>query len=82
MRVRVKSWADLALNNKVCGDGHIILKESNEVFSPMMSLFCGNTYEVESKRENFGISNNRAYYLKGCSGWVFPAECVDVVKDK
>lgn len=79
MRVKVKEWADMAREHTVCGDGHIILKESNEVFSPMMRGFCGNTYEVDSKRENFGIHNYTAYYLKGLGGWVFPAECVEKV---
>lgn len=77
MKMRVKEWADLAREHKVCGDNHIILKESNEVFSPMMAVFCGNTYEVESKRENFGIQNSPAYYLKGLTGWIFPAECLE-----
>lgn len=81
MRVRVKDWADMAQQHKVCGDGHIILSESNEVFSPMMAVFCGKEYEVESSRENFGIHNYRAYYLKGLAGWIFPAESVDVVRE-
>lgn len=79
MRVKVKEWADLAREHTVCGDGHVILNESNEVFSPMMIEFCGKEYEVESKRENFGIHNYTAYYLKGLTGWVFPKECLTSV---
>ena len=78
-RVKVKTWDALVTKYGLTKDGHILFPNKT-VFLPMMRNFCGKRFYIEKIDQEIHWDKKPAYYLTGCSTWLFPEESLIKLK--